>query len=120
MSRIRPDRLPGASYPSSNALIVAQRKVLRLQEPFNITFDGGKDSQPLTDWYNNHSNNPYIQTLQLRKERDGPFYHEFVVFRLRAGTYWRIDRRQLPDEEMPLDSIFRDGVTARDTMEQTV
>ncbi|KAF8677442.1 hypothetical protein RHS04_06167 [Rhizoctonia solani] len=118
MSRIRPDRLPGASYPSSNALIVAQRKVLRLQEPFNITFDGGKDSQPLTDWYNNHSNNPYIQTLQLRKERDGPFYHEFVVFRLRAGTYWRIDRRQLPDEEMPLDSIFRDGVTARDTMEQ--
>ncbi|CAE6478576.1 unnamed protein product [Rhizoctonia solani] len=118
MSKIRPDRLPGASYPISNALVVAQRKVLGLQDPFDISFNRGKDSQPITKWYNDHKDNPYIETLQLRKERSGPFYHEFVVFRLRAGTYWRIDRRQLPDEEMPLDSIYRGGVTARDTIEE--
>ncbi|QRW16691.1 hypothetical protein RhiXN_04693 [Rhizoctonia solani] len=118
MSRIRPDRLPGASYAGSNALVVAQRKVLGLKDPFNITFDEGNDSQPMTKWYNDHKDNPYVQTLQLRKETSGPFYHEFVVFRLRAGTYWRIDRRQLPDEKKPLDSAFGDGVTAQDTIEQ--
>ncbi|CEL56364.1 hypothetical protein RSOLAG1IB_07750 [Rhizoctonia solani AG-1 IB] len=115
---IRPDQLPGASYNCSNMLIVAQRKVLKLKDPFDITFEGGKESQPLNEWYNNLPGNSYVQTLQLRKERERPFYHEFVVFRLQAGTSWRIDRRQQPDEQEPLNSIYRGGVTARDTIEE--
>ncbi|CAE6418305.1 unnamed protein product [Rhizoctonia solani] len=115
MSEIR--RLPGASYRGSNAFIVARRKLLNLEPPFRITFDKWGAGNDLYDWYT-RLENPYIQTMQLRKEREAPFFHEFIVIQLKSGTYWRIDRRQLPDEDMPLDCIFKDGVPAHDTVEQ--
>ncbi|KDN43390.1 hypothetical protein RSAG8_06174, partial [Rhizoctonia solani AG-8 WAC10335] len=115
MSDLR--RLPGASYRGSNALIVARRKLLKLEEPFLITFDKWGPGNFLYNWYSGLEN-PYIHTMQLRKEREGPFFHEFIVIRLKAGTYWRIDRRQLPKENTPLNCLYTEGVPAHDTVEQ--
>ncbi|CAE6394523.1 unnamed protein product [Rhizoctonia solani] len=115
MSELR--RLPGASYRGSNALIIARRKLLNLQEPFRMTFDRWGRGNPLYDWYT-RLENPYIQTMQLRKEHESPFFHEFIVIRLKSGTYWRIDRRQLPDEGTPLNCMYNEGVPAHDTIEQ--
>ncbi|CAE6465915.1 unnamed protein product [Rhizoctonia solani] len=57
--------------------------------------------------------------MQLRKDHEAPFYHEFVVFRLdnNGGTF-RIDRRQLPNEVRPLDCIYEQGVEAYDTLQK--
>ncbi|CUA72971.1 hypothetical protein RSOLAG22IIIB_10449 [Rhizoctonia solani] len=115
MSELR--RLPGASYRGSNAFIVARRKLFNLMEPFRIVFDGWGPVNPLYNWYTELAN-PYIHTMQLRKERESPFFHEFIVIRLRGDTYWRIDRRHLPDEKTPLNCIYTDGVPAHDTIEQ--
>ncbi|CAE6437906.1 unnamed protein product [Rhizoctonia solani] len=111
--------LPGASYRTANAFIVARRKILKLQDPFEMDFNDWGPGNRSYDWYHSLSNR-YIQTIHLRKERESPFYHEFIVFRLRGDrpTFWRIDRRQLPDEQTPLNSIYTEGVPARDTIEQ--
>ncbi|KAJ1306363.1 hypothetical protein OPQ81_007369 [Rhizoctonia solani] len=111
-------RLPGAStYRVANNIITAKRKAMKLQDPFVITFENWGPGNAVYDWYRGLQN-PYIQVMHLRKERNGPFYHEFVVFRLRDGTFWRIDRRQLPDEPVPVNSIMPEGVPAYDTVEQ--
>ncbi|CEL56366.1 hypothetical protein RSOLAG1IB_07752 [Rhizoctonia solani AG-1 IB] len=115
MSELR--RLPGASYRGSNAFVIARRKLLNLEEPFRMTFDAWRRGNHLYDWYTARLSNPFIQTMQLRKERESPFFHEFIVIQLRSGTYWRIDRRQLPNEVTPLDSLY-EGVPAHDTVEQ--
>jgi hypothetical protein len=115
MSELR--RLPGASYRGSNAFVIARRKLLNLEEPFRMTFDAWRRGNHLYDWYTARLSNPFIQTMQLRKERESPFFHEFIVIRLKSGTYWRIDRRQLPNEVTPLDSLY-EGVPAHDTVEQ--
>lgn len=109
---------PGASYRISNALIIAQRHLLKLEGPIRIRFDEEwKAGNSLFDWYARRSKR-CIQKLQLRKERESPFFHEYIVFSLREdGGYFRIDRRQLPDEVLPLDCIY-DGVEARDTIEE--
>ncbi|EUC56120.1 Wbp11 domain protein [Rhizoctonia solani AG-3 Rhs1AP] len=115
MSELR--ELPGVSYRGSNAFVVARRKLLNLKEPFRMSFDNWGPGNSLYDWYSGLEN-PYIHTMQLRKERESPFFHEFLVIRLSAGTYWRFDRRQKPDENTPLNSLYTDGVPAHDTIEQ--
>ncbi|CUA72969.1 hypothetical protein RSOLAG22IIIB_10447 [Rhizoctonia solani] len=109
--------IPGVLYHSANALIVARRKILGHEEHYRITFDGWGPVNPLYNWYTELAN-PYIHTMQLRKEREAPFFHEFIVIRLRGDTYWRIDRRHLPGEKTPLNCIYTDGVPAHDTIEQ--
>ncbi|CUA71493.1 Cycloartenol synthase [Glycyrrhiza glabra] [Rhizoctonia solani] len=110
-------RIPGALYRGANAFIVARTKLLNIKDPFQITFDGWGPVNPLYNWYTELAN-PYIHTMQLRKERESPFFHEFIAIRLRGDTYWRIDRRYLPDEGTPLNCIYTDGVPAHDTIEQ--
>ncbi|CAE6470766.1 hypothetical protein ACGC1H_003947 [Rhizoctonia solani] len=111
-------RLPGAStYRVANAAILAARKALKLQRPFELDFQNWGPNNPVYKWYK-ALQNPHIHTFHLRKERQGPFYHEFVVFRLKDGTYWRIDRRQHQDEPTPINCIQDLGVPAYDTIEQ--
>lgn len=109
---------PGASYRTSNDLIIAKRRSLNLEDPVRIQFTRPWEvGNPLFDWYN-HRRNLSIHTMQLRKEREYPFFHEYIVFRLRDfGGCYRIDRRQRPDEDIPLESIYQGGVEAYDTIE---
>ncbi|KDN43389.1 hypothetical protein RSAG8_06173, partial [Rhizoctonia solani AG-8 WAC10335] len=111
-------RLPGAStYRIANKAILAARKALKLQRPFELEFQNWGPQNAVYTWYK-ALQNPNIHTLHLRKERQAPFFHEFIVVRLKDGTYWRIDRRQLQDEPTPINCIQEQGVPAFDTIEQ--
>ncbi|CAE6531674.1 unnamed protein product [Rhizoctonia solani] len=110
-------RLPGAStYRIANATILALRKALKLQS-FELDFTHWGPKNALYTWYNSLQT-PQLHTVHLRKERAAPFYHEFILFRLKDNTYWRIDRRQRQDEPTPINCIQDVGVPAFDTIEQ--
>lgn len=76
------------------------------------------DGDPLTEWLRPRRQ-AFVHKMQLRKEHDAPFFHQYVVFSLHhdAGCF-RIDRRQRPDEPASLDSIWVEGVEAHDTLEK--
>jgi hypothetical protein len=110
---------PGASYRISNALIIAKRRLLNLEDPVRIEFkQEWKAGTPLFDWYSRRSKS-LLHKIQLHKEHEPPFFHEYIVFSLRdGGGYFRIDRRQLPNEDIPLNCVYTSGVEAYDTIEQ--
>ncbi|KAG8729789.1 hypothetical protein FRC11_008003, partial [Ceratobasidium sp. 423] len=109
---------PGASYRVSNEAVILMRRALGLKPRFRIQFTlKWAQGNPLFDWYNGLTQ-PLVESMQLRKEHEEPFFHEFVIFRLKGGSYWRIDRRQLPNEKNPLDCLKESGVEASDTIEE--
>ncbi|CAE6396499.1 unnamed protein product [Rhizoctonia solani] len=110
--------LPGSSYYISNALIIAKRVALGLEDPVRIEFEEEwARGNPLFDWYQRHSNTS-IESMQLRKEKKAPFFHEYVTFKLSDSSCFRIDRRQLPNERYPMCCAQREGVEAYDTIEE--
>ncbi|CAE6418301.1 unnamed protein product, partial [Rhizoctonia solani] len=113
---------PGASYRASNTVLRIRQKIFRLEAPINISFEDNKwqAGDPMYDWYTRRTseNRVFIETIQLRKEVQAPFFHEFIVFGLRGGGFYRIDRRQQPTEELPIDAIYTYGVKAHDTIEE--
>ncbi|CAE6470879.1 unnamed protein product [Rhizoctonia solani] len=109
--------LPGSSYYISNTVIIAKRVALGLEAPIRIKSDKWADGNPLYDWLQRYSN-VKIESIQLRKEQKAPFFHEYIAIELSNGSYFRIDRRQLPDEQSPMSSTERNGVEAYDTIEQ--
>lgn len=110
--------LPGASYRASNASVIAKRHLLNLEDPVRLKFEPWSAENPLYEWYRRRTHR-FVDMIQLRKEREAPFFHEFIVFRLRdGGGFFRIDRRQRPDEDTPLDCMYTNGVEAHDTIEQ--
>ncbi|KAH7326916.1 hypothetical protein B0J17DRAFT_222321 [Rhizoctonia solani] len=94
------------------------RKALSLKEAFELLFNNWGPGNEVFDWYTGLPNKS-IHTIHLRKERKSPFYHEYITFRLRDDTYWRIDRRQFQDEPTPINCIYEPGVPAHDTIIQT-
>ncbi|KAH7326827.1 hypothetical protein B0J17DRAFT_220539 [Rhizoctonia solani] len=113
---------PGSSYVVSNAFSRASRRALGLRDPIRIQFrQGWGPGNPLFQWYEEcfkHPDSKMVRAIQLRKERLYPFFHEYIVFICRDGSRYRIDRRQLPDENVPLDSVYSHGVEAYDTVEE--
>ncbi|GAB1527125.1 hypothetical protein RhiTH_010300 [Rhizoctonia solani] len=106
---------PGASYRAQKAMVIARRHLQYLEDPVRIQFkQEWKRGNPLFDWYQRRTHK-IVDKLELRKEHEAPFYHEFVVFRLEEeGGYFRIDRRQ----SNPLDFLYQSGVEAYDTIEE--
>lgn len=111
---------PGASYHISNALIIAKRAALGLEPPVRLKFSQTwSQSNPLFEWYQRRGDRTLIRAMQLRKERKSPFFHEYIAFSLQdSGGFFRMDRRQQPDENTPLDSIYTHGVEPFDTIEE--
>ncbi|KEP44981.1 hypothetical protein V565_336380 [Rhizoctonia solani 123E] len=71
-------------------------------------------------WYRSRSDR-LVRALQLRREREGPYFHQFIVFELKGnGGLFRIDRRLRPGEDTPLNSLKDAGVPAFDTIEPVV
>ncbi|CUA71628.1 hypothetical protein RSOLAG22IIIB_09726 [Rhizoctonia solani] len=109
---------PSSTYDVSNAVIKGVRVALGLGTAIRIEFDeSGTATRALADWckINSHS---YIQSMQLRKERRAPFFHEYIAVSLRdKGGYFRFDRRQLPNEGSPLDCKENGGVEAYETIQ---
>ncbi|CAE6486469.1 unnamed protein product [Rhizoctonia solani] len=122
-SAYRASMHPGASgRPSMNVIIKTIRKKGKIQE-LAMSFDSWTKDNDTFNWYEERKQTEngrrrYIRTMHLRKERQRPFYHEFVVLHLHDGTFWRIDRRQLPDEQDPYGCTKECGVPACDTIER--
>ncbi|KAB5588666.1 Replicase polyprotein 1a [Ceratobasidium theobromae] len=110
---------PNASRNASNTFSRAKRRLLGLEDPVQIHFKAEwKEGNPLFDWLYRRRHLP-IHMLQLRKERESPYFHEYIAFSLQKnGGCFRIDRRQRPDENAPMDSIYTNGVEPYDTIEQ--
>ncbi|CAE6466683.1 unnamed protein product [Rhizoctonia solani] len=108
---------PGSSYYLSNALIIAKRVALGLEDPVRIQSGEWKAGNPLHDWYERNEYTP-VRIVQLRKEQKKPFFHEYIAFQLGNGKCFRIDRRQLPNERSPMDCTGEKGAEAYDTIEQ--
>ncbi|KDN35490.1 hypothetical protein RSAG8_11528, partial [Rhizoctonia solani AG-8 WAC10335] len=111
------------SYKPSNASVVGARDFNgpKVGRPIRIRFGYPmRKGNPLAEWYDRLEDRcRMIQTIQLRKEHEGPFFHEFIVFRLHNnGGYFRLERRQLPTEDIPLDCMAKVGVEAHDTLEE--
>ncbi|KAH7318852.1 hypothetical protein B0J17DRAFT_773201 [Rhizoctonia solani] len=67
-ARLPSTALPGSSYYLSNALIVAKRIALGLEDPVRIQSGEWKAGNPLHDWYERNEYTP-VRIMQLRKER---------------------------------------------------
>ncbi|KAL5633630.1 hypothetical protein ACGC1H_003944 [Rhizoctonia solani] len=111
---------PGVSVDLSGAARVAARRVRRLGKPVLIDFETEGSENELMAWYRGRADR-LVRALQLRREREGPYFHQFVVFELKdGGGLFRIDRRLRPDEDAPLNSLKDDGIPAYDTIEPVI
>ncbi|EUC54770.1 hypothetical protein RSOL_072700, partial [Rhizoctonia solani AG-3 Rhs1AP] len=110
---------PGVSVDISGAAKLAARRIRRLGKAVPIDFSTEADNE-LVAWYRGRSDR-LVRALQLRQEREGPYFHQFVVFELKdGGGFFRIDRRLRPDEDTPLNSLKDEGIPAYDTIEPVV
>jgi hypothetical protein len=112
--------VPSALSPSrtpSNGLIASSR-ALFFERPVHLDFASGWKKGTVTDWYNVHKakGSTAIDKIQLRKNYQHPYYHEYIVVSTRGGYAYRIDRR--PDADTPFDTIMKSGCTAYDTIEE--
>ncbi|KAG8729537.1 hypothetical protein FRC11_008516 [Ceratobasidium sp. 423] len=106
-----------SSREISRGAIEWTKKALGLQ---TVLIDFGRKweaKNPLFDWYEQHSNCT-ITRMQRRKERRGPFFHEYVVIELQGGNCYRIDRRPHGSADSMGCAPIK-GVAADDTIEQT-
>ena len=112
--------VPSALTPSrapSNSVIAATR-ALFFNRPVPLDFPSGWEKGPVTDWYNNQAakGSTLIEKIQLRKDYQHPYYHEYIIVSTRSGHTYRIDRR--PDPDTPFDTIMKIGCTAHDTIRE--
>lgn len=84
----------------------------RLQDPHKIGYPDGWKTGPTQKWYDDQPSKRFTH-LQYRKEREAPFYHEFIVAELDNGTVCRFDRRG--DVQTRANAFTLDGITAEDT-----
>ena len=112
--------VPSALTPSrasSNSIIAATR-ALFFNRPVPLDFPSGWDKGPVTDWYKTQraKGSTVIEKIQLRKDHQRPYYHEYIVISTRNGHTYRIDRR--PDPDTPFDTIMKKGCIAHDTIQE--
>jgi hypothetical protein len=87
--------VPSALTPSrapSNSVIAATR-ALFFNSPVYLDFPFGWEKGPVTDWYNKQRANgsTVIEKIQLRKEDQQLYYHEYIIVSTRSGHTYRID-----------------------------
>jgi hypothetical protein len=113
--------LPSAVTPSrapSNTL-VASCQAAFFEAPVRFHIPYGRDKWPeLFDWYGHcgSKGSTAIGKIQLRKNHQHPYYHEYIVVFTRGGYIYRIDRR--PDADAAFDTMMKEGCTAYDTVEE--
>ncbi|CAE6444904.1 unnamed protein product [Rhizoctonia solani] len=106
-----------ASYQASNAYVKLKRHLLDLEALVRVQLKGEwKQGNLLHDWYK-HRGTYRVTAMELRKEHQAPLLHQYIVFKLGNGSFFRIDRRQLPDDTVPLDCIYEQRVKAFSTIE---
>lgn len=114
--------VPLLFYPSSvpsNALIASSRGLLA-EGPVALEFSGKgmPDGGPVSAWYGRRKEqgSTRINRIQLRREKQAPYFHQYLVLTCDTGYRCRIDRR--PDAGVPVDTILQTGCKAFDTIEE--
>ena len=112
--------VPSALTPSrapSNSIIAAAR-ALFFYRPVRLDFTSGLDKGPISDWYNEQraKGSTAIKKIQLRKDYQHPYYHEYIIISTGSGHSYRVDRR--PDPDAPFDTIMKTGCIAYDTIQE--
>ncbi|CAE6444432.1 unnamed protein product [Rhizoctonia solani] len=102
------------SQPSSNAAIQWSRGG-RAGGPVPLDFSSGWGKGGVFDWYKRRRSTSIVG-IQLRKEFEEPFRHEFVLVSLEGGEFCRIDRRG--DPNVPTQTLSSNGSDAHDTVHQ--
>jgi hypothetical protein len=105
--------------PSNTLVASSQAPFFHAPVRFHVPY--GQDKWPeIADWYHKHKikGSTAIDKLQLRKDHQHPYYHEYVIVTTRGGHTYRIDRR--PDAHAAFDTIMKDGCTAYDTIEEVL
>ena len=111
--------LPAVLTPSrapSNKLIASSRTVC-FEAPIHLDFASDWTKGPVIEWYERHRSNgsTLIEKLQLRRDLQPPYYHEYIVVFTQGGHTYRVDRR--PDPDAPFDTIMRAGCKPYDTIQ---
>ena len=112
--------VPSALTPSrapSNS-IIATTRALFFNRPVRLDFASGLEKGPVSDWYKTlrAKGSTAIKKIQLRKDYQHPYYHEYIVISTRSGHTYRVDRR--PDPNAPFDTIMKTGCMAYDTIQE--
>ncbi|KAG8719958.1 hypothetical protein FRC08_001559 [Ceratobasidium sp. 394] len=84
----------------------------RTLDPHKIGFPEGWRKGDTEAWYKSQPTTKFTH-LQYRKEREGPFYHEYTVIELDNNTVCRFDRRG--DVATRAGAFTFEGITAEDT-----
>ncbi|KEP46886.1 hypothetical protein V565_177200, partial [Rhizoctonia solani 123E] len=100
------------SQPSFNSSIQWSRGA-RAGGPVPLDFPLGWGKGRVFDWYK-HMGSTSVASVQLRKEYEEPFRHEFILVSLQGGNYCRLDRRG--DPNLPTQTIRANGSDAHDTI----
>ncbi|KAG8772887.1 hypothetical protein FRC12_002844 [Ceratobasidium sp. 428] len=84
--------------------------------PRFITFSNEWDKRddPPFKWYDLQPCTRF-KSIDHRKSRDSPFFHEFLIIKLEDGSYCRVERT---GEGSRLDAISRSGSLAHDIIER--
>jgi hypothetical protein len=100
-----------------DASIVSSRKSNNLKPPVHIHFSQGWNSGEIFDWYRGLGATT-IDSLQLHREYEEPFRHQFLLVALRESSKcYRFERRQISTELTPLDALTPEGTVAFDTVQ---
>ncbi|KAG8742489.1 hypothetical protein FRC10_001385 [Ceratobasidium sp. 414] len=84
-------RPPTFTVPSANAISGSSFDE-RIQMPHKIAYPKGWREGDTESWYKGQPTTKFTH-LQYRKEREGPFYHEYIVAEFDNDTVCRFDRR---------------------------
>ncbi|KAG8742486.1 hypothetical protein FRC10_001382 [Ceratobasidium sp. 414] len=103
--------LPTSFVPSGNKLLGSFINN-RIQEPHMIGYPKGWRKGDTEAWYKSQPTTKFTH-LQYRKEREGPFYHEYIVVELDNNTVCRFDRRR--DVANRAGAFIFEGMIAEDT-----
>ncbi|KAF8594933.1 hypothetical protein BDV93DRAFT_458039, partial [Ceratobasidium sp. AG-I] len=82
--------IPRSAIPSLNT--ISGSSASRTQTPHKIGYPDGWQTGKTQEWYESQPSKTF-KYIQYRKEREAPFYHEFIVVELDNDTVCRFDRR---------------------------
>src|ERR1700734_3916749 len=105
-----------SSKPSADNDLIVLDEALLFVGPVHLDFASGWEQGSVINWYNNQKakGSIAINKIQLRKNYQKPFCHEYIVISTKGDHIYCIDPN--PDTNTPFNMIMRAGCIAYDTI----